>query len=78
MGAESFKVGDRVSYCVGSDRYAGAVIKVSPARVVVQGDGPGGYEVTFTRREDGRFLRKGWYGHGVLSLGGEAYRDPSF
>ena len=70
-----FNVGDAVSYSVGSDRYAGTVTKVSPARVSVRGSY--GDEKVFTLRADGEFRRMG-RGYGRLVLGGEDYLDPSF
>ena len=70
-----FAEGDAVSYWIGSDCYAGKVIKVTPARVTVQFRN--WRNETFTKRQDGRFRMKG-YGFSSLSHGGETKLDPCF
>jgi len=72
---ETFAVGDAVSYMVGSDQYAGVVVKITPSTVVVQRQGE---RVTFTKRLDGRFRHVGWQSSGLLSHGGKTKLDPCF
>jgi hypothetical protein len=75
----SFQIGDKVSYSVGSDRYAGEVVGVSKSghEVLVQ-EKIGCNPVTFTRRGNGQYRRCGWKTTGLLSHGGETKLDPTF
>lgn len=71
------EVGIGATYCIGSDRYAYKVVRVTPATVTVVRRG-GSTEEVFTRRKDGRYVRKGSR-VGYLYIGvAEDYRDPSF
>jgi hypothetical protein len=57
-----FKVGDGATYCIGSDRYAGTIIEVSPSgkTVLFQKErNPNGSVTTFTLRRDGTYKAVG-------------------
>ena len=72
---ETFAVGDQVSWNVGSDIYAGTIVKRSKARIVAEHRylGP----VTFTLRPNGQWRPQG-SAHGLLRYGGSERLDPCF
>jgi hypothetical protein len=75
--AETFKLGDKVSWNIGSDVYVGTVQRVGANGVVVRPTGAVIVYRKFTLRKDGSY-KLARQNFGKLVLGGEAYRDPSF
>lgn len=69
---DEFKVGEKVSYYINCDCWAGEVIKVTPARVTVKFPFE---EKVFTKRPDGKFRLKG-FKFGKLNHGGETHLPP--
>lgn len=72
-----YRIGTPVTYCIGSDRYAGKLkeFRRNGRTAVVSLDR--GSEMEFTLRADGSYMKKGARNYGYLLWGyAENYRDP--
>ena len=80
--ATTAKVGDPATICYFNDMYPATVIKITPATITVRKENrdctsnPNGKTEVFTKRGDGRFVKKG-RSSPRLSIGErEFYQNP--
>ena len=73
-----YAVGDAVHYAFNGDYYPATVIEVSASGHQVRVQSESGVPQLFTRRANGAYRSKGYYGTWCLGKGTRDERNPSF